>query len=336
MLKPRIFELFVKNVAQPSRLQTRCLRYSTVTDALRIFLAFLSLSLFLNSAAVAQPENWKLVRDKTDARLREIAGGVHGAMGVAVLDLKSGEHFAINENLIFPQGSAIKIPILLEVYKQASADKLKLSDLRWLNKTDQVGGSGVLFELGDHTSQLSIRDLGVLMIVLSDNTATNMLIELVGMENVNKMLAALGLQQTRLQRKMLNTAASGRGEENIATPAEAARIMEILYRGEFLNRQVCDAILAILKKPKSGSINAALPADIPVAFKPGGISGVATEWAIVYLKERPYVVVVMENYAMGEEAATAMKEISRTLYDYFRRLGNATRHGTYVDPALIK
>jgi beta-lactamase class A len=163
-----------------------------------------------------------------------------------------------------------------------------------------------------------------------------MLIELVGMENVNKTLGALGLQKTRLQRKMLNTAASARGEENLATPAEAARVMEILYRGEFLNRKVCDEILAILTKPKAGSLKAALPADLSVAFKPGGISGVATEWAIVYLPERPYVVAVMENYALGEEAAAAMKEISRTLYDYFQRLGNATRHGTYVDPALIK
>lgn len=302
----------------------------------RIFLAFSCYALLLNSAAVAQPENWQSVHEKTETRLREIAGGVRGAMGVVALDLTSGERFAVNENLVFPQGSAIKIPILMEVYKQAAAGKFKLSDLRWLNKTDQVGGSGVLFELGDHTSQLSIRDLGVLMIVLSDNTATNILIDLVGMESVNKTLGTLGLQQTRLQRKMLNTAASGRGEENLSTPAEAARIMEILYRGEFLNRQVCDEILAILKKPKSGGINAGLPADIPVAFKPGGISGVSTEWAIVYLQQRPYVVVVMENYALGDEATVAMKEISRTLYDYFWRLGNATRYGTYVDPALIK
>ncbi|MDZ7301584.1 MAG: class A beta-lactamase-related serine hydrolase [candidate division KSB1 bacterium] len=290
----------------------------------------------LAPALWAQPENWKLVREKTETRLHEIAGNVRGAMGVSALDLTSGERFAINETLPFPQGSAIKIPILMEVYKQAREGKFKLTDLRWVDKVHKVGGSGVLSELGDHTSQLSIRDLGILMIVLSDNTATNMLIDLVGMENVNKTLSSLGLAQTRLQRRMLDTAASGRGKENLSTPAEATRIMEILYRGEFLNRQVCDEILAILKKPKSGGIKSALPADIPVAFKPGGIAGVATEWAIVHLKERPYIVVVMENYGMGNEADAAMKEISRTLYDYFWRLGNATRYGTYVDPTLIK
>lgn len=284
----------------------------------------------------AQPENWNIVHQKTEAALGEIVGNLRGVMGIAALDLTSGERFAVNENMLFPQGSAIKIPVLMEVYKQANEGKFKLTDLRWVDKQHKVGGSGVLQELGDHTSQLSIRDLGILMTVLSDNTATNMLIDLVGMENLNKTMVSLGLTQTRLQRRMINSAASGRGEENLSTPAEAIRIMEILYRGEFLNRQVCDEILEILKKPKSGGLNAGLPSGIPVAFKPGGIPGVSTEWAIVYLKERPYAIAVMENYEMNGEAKPAMKEISRTLYDYFWRLGNATRYGTYVEPALIK
>lgn len=291
---------------------------------------------FLPFLTFAQPENLQLVRAKTEARLQEIAGGVRGAMGLAVIDLKSGERFGLHENMLFPQGSAIKIPILMEVFKQAQTGKFKLSDLRAVGKNYQTGGSGVLQFLGDETSQLSIRDLGVLMIVLSDNTATNMLIDLVGMENINQTLRQLGLQQTRVQRRMINPAASARGEENLSTPAEAARLMEILYRGEFINRAICDEILAILKMPKPGSINAALPADadIPVAFKPGGIPGVSTEWAIVYLNERPYIVTIMENYAVENEAENAMKAISRTLYDYFWRLGGATKYGTYVEPGV--
>lgn len=292
--------------------------------------------LFWISAVFAQSENWKLVHHQTEMKLREIASRVHGAMGMTALDLTSGERLAINEDLVFPQGSAIKIAILMEVYKQANEGKFKLTDLLWVNKAQQVGGSGVLFQLGDHASQLSIRDLSVLMILLSDNTATNMLIDVVGMHNVNKTLAGLGLQQTRLQRRMINAPASGRGEENLSTPAEAARIMELLYRGEFINRQICDEILLILEKSKSGNLRSGLPEEVPVAFKPGELPGVSTEWAIVYLKERPYVAVVMENYGIGNEAPAAMKEISRTLYDYFWRLGNATRYGTYVDPALIK
>lgn len=220
----------------------------------------------------------------------------------------------------------------MEVFKQAHKGKFKLSDLRWIEKKDKVGGSGVLQEFGDNMSQLSIQDLCVLMIVLSDNTATNMLIELVGMDNINSTMKQLGLKQTRVQRKMFDQAASGRGDENLSTAAEAARIMEILYKGEFISRAACDDMLSILKKPKLGAIKSGVPDDVPVAFKPGGIAGVTTEWAIVYLKERPYIIVVMENYGLEKEASAAMTSVSRTVYDYFWRLGRATPYGTYDEP----
>lgn len=284
----------------------------------------------------AQQENLAIIRQKTEARLREIAAAARGAMGIAIVDLIGGERFAINENLLFPQGSAIKVPILMEVYKQAREGRFRLTDRLRIEKKNFVGGSGILKEFGDGSSELSIYDLCVLMIVLSDNTATNMLIDLIGMENVNRTLTSLGLTRTRLERKMIDQAASARGEENLSTPAEAARLMEILYRGEFISREVCDQILDILKKPKRTALGSALPPDVPLASKPGGIPGVSTEWAIVYLKERPYAIAVMENYGVGEETSQAFQDISRTAYDYFWRLGRATRYGTYVDPALLK
>ena len=278
----------------------------------------------------AQQEHWAIVRAKTEAQLQEIVKGVKGVMGLVAVDLTTGERFGLNENLVFPQASAIKIPILMEVYKQAAEGEFKLSDSLPVTKQQQVGGSGVLKELGDGTSHLSIRDLAVLMILVRDNTATNILIDLVGMENISQTMASLGLAQTKVQRRMMDIAARARGDENLSTPAEAARIMEILYRGEFLDRAACDDILDILKKTKPEG-GYALPRYPDVAFKTGGIPGVATEWAIVYLEDRPYITVVMENYAVGDEASKAFKELLRTVYDYFWRLSRATRYGTYVE-----
>ena len=278
----------------------------------------------------AQQEHWAIVRAKTEAQLQEIVKGVKGVMGLVAVDLTTGERFGLNENLVFPQASAIKIPILMEVYKQAAEGEFKLSDSLPVTKQQQVGGSGVLKELGNGTSHLSIRDLAVLMILVSDNTATNILIDLVGMENISQTMASLGLAQTKVQRRMMDIAARARGDENLSTPAEAARIMEILYRGEFLDRAACDDILDILKKTKPEG-RYALPRYPEVAFKTGGIPGVATEWAIVYLEDRPYITVVMENYAVGDEASKAFKELLRTVYDYFWRLSRATRYGTYVE-----
>ena len=277
-------------------------------------------------------ENLELVRAKVEARLREIVDQARGAMGVAVLDLNSGTRMGINDHMLFPQASAIKIPVLMEIYKQAGEGKFKLGDLRRIEARDKTGGSGVLCELGDGTVQMSLHDLCVLMITVSDNTATNMLIDLAGMEQVNNTLDSLGLTETRLQRRMLDTGASLRGHENLSTPVEALRIMEMLYKGEFINRGVCDEILSILKKEKPTGLGSGLPEGTVIASKPGSIGGVATEWAIVLLKDRPYCVVVMENYGMEQDAATAMKEISKTLYDYFLRLSRATGHGVYAMP----
>jgi beta-lactamase class A len=295
-------------------------------------IVWLMSSLLITQSLMSQTENLKVLHEKTASHLREVVSKTRGAMGFSALDLTNGERFGENENLVFPQASAIKIAILMEVFKQAHEGKFKLSDVRRIRKEDKTGGSGVLIELGDGTVELSLRDLCVLMMVLSDNTATNLLIDLVGQENINASLISLGLKQTKVQRRMMDTAASHRGDENISTPTEAARIMEILFKGEFISHTVCDDILSILKKLKTSNLKAALPEDVETASKPGSISGVTTEWAIVYLKERPYVLVVMENYGMGD-APDAMKEISKTLYEYFSRLAKATPHGALVDKA---
>jgi beta-lactamase class A len=281
---------------------------------------------------MTQGGNLTLLREKTEAQMREIVRQARGVLGLSVVDLVSGARFGFNENNVFPQASAIKIPVLMEVYKQAGEGKFKLTDSRRIERKDMTPGSGVLSELGDGTVQLSLHDLCVLMIVLSDNTATNLLIDLVGMTNVNRTMESLGLKQTRLQRRMMDMPAAKRGDENLSTPAEAAQVMELLFRGEFLSRAVCDEILAILKKPKQSAISPGLPANIEIAGKPGGIAGVRTEWAIVLLKDRPYILAIMENYGAGPETSDAIKDISKILYSHFLRLSQASPHGVYIAP----
>lgn len=302
---------------------------------MRTLAHLLAVWLLVPSAAAAQTEAWQLVREKTESRLHEIAGATRGVLGVVAVDLTSGERFAINENLVFPQGSTIKVPILIEVYKQAGEGKFKLTDRLPVTKTSQVSGDGVLQYFGDGTSELSIADLCALMIVLSDNTATNILIELVGKESVNGTLASLGFAKTRLQRKMMDLAALARSEDNLSTPAEAARLMEMLYRCEILSRAACDDILALLKRAQGGVLKRALPADVLVASKPGEIPGVRTEWAIVFLEQRPYVVAMMESYSLEDDATRDLQEISRALYDFFRRRACSNRYGTCVDPVQM-
>jgi beta-lactamase class A len=300
----------------------------------RIVLSLLSLALLALPAA-AQGDNRVLLHRKITAEIQKITDNVDGVMGVAIKDLTTGEEILINDQLIFPTGSSIKIPVLIELHKQAAEGKYKLTDQRWIERQDKVGGSGVIVNFGDHTSLLSLNDLATLMIVLSDNTATNMLIDQVGMANVNRAMDELGLKQIRLRRKMIDQAASARGDENTATPREAMALMEKLYRGQVGSRQLSDDALKILKIRKGSPIPRLLPPNVEIANKPGGIEGVACDWAVVYVPNRPYAIAVMTNYN-GEGADDAIAKVSKLAYDYFARLSRSTRYGARVPLELLK
>ncbi len=304
---------------------------------LRRLLFSFCFALFAFQSIAAQEDNRAILRQKLSAEIEKIATSLDGVMGVAIRDLTTGEEFLINQNLTFATGSSIKIPVLIELHKQALAGKYKLTDLRWLERTDKVGGSGVINNFGDHTSQLSLNDLAVLMIVLSDNTATNMLIDQTGMVNVNATLDQLGLKAIRLRRKMIDVAASARGDENTATPITATDLMSKLYRGEIVSRSLSDEVLKFLKLRKSSPIPRLLPTNITIANKPGGIEGVACDWAIVYVPGRPFAISVMTNYN-GESANAdeAIAKVAKLAYDYFARLARSTDYGARVPLEFLK
>lgn len=297
----------------------------------------LALLLLLGSSlrALAQPNAAHLEQLRTQA-LQAIElemANVDGIMGVYAKDLRTGEVLAFNENLVFPQGSSIKIPILFELFRQAHAGQYGLDDSLPVQAADMVGGSGVLQFLGDGSTTMSLRDLGTLMIVLSDNTATNLLIEHVGMDAVNETLSTARLSNTKLQRIMMNSAASGRGEENLSTPAEASAFMEMLYT---LDEPWKDEFLRILRHPKSANLGTLLPTSVSLANKPGGITGVTCEWGLVELERGAYTIAVMSNYVVGGGAGDAIARISKIVYDYYWRLSLSTAYGTRVPAALHK
>lgn len=292
--------------------------------------------LFLVNEAAAQPASSDLVKQRLHRSIEEIAHNFDGVMGVAILDLKTGEEILINGETTFPTGSSIKIPILIELHRQAAAGPLKLSDRLAINSRQQVGGSGILLHFGDQGSDLSLSDLSVLMIALSDNTATNMLIDHLGMERINKTIEGLGLSGIRLQRKMIDLSAMARGNENIATPRQAARLLEMLSKGRVISPEVSAAVLKTLRIPKSSPIPKLIPVSTSIANKPGGVEGVACDWGLVEIPNRPFAIAVMTTYN-GESAGAdeAIARIARMAYDYFSRLARSTPYGARVPLALI-
>lgn len=285
----------------------------------------------LQLSAFAQLSARDLLREKTERDLQKIIDSSPSLTGLMAVDLTSGESIGINADLVFAQASAIKIPILMEVYKQAHDKKFALTDSKPLVLSNTVAGSGILNAMPDPVT-LSIRNYCMLMIGLSDNSATNTLIELVGLKNVSNTMRSLGFGNTRLQRKMIDQQASLRNEENISTPSEAVRIMKLLYEGKFIDKANSDEILSILKKNpiENSKIAPSLPANVKLAFKTGGMGGVSTEWAIVYLQNRPYALAIMENYKTSASPSGIFSLLSKRIFDHFSMM-KATNYGVLIE-----
>ena len=273
------------------------------------------------------------LRAKLGRELNQIAASFDGAIGIAVKDFTSGDVLAVNADTIFPQASSIKVAVLIELLRQSQAGTLKLDERVEIKKAQFVGGSGVLQGFADGTSSLSLHDLAVLMINLSDNTATNILIDRLGMAKVNDTLAGLRLSQTRLERRMIDLDAERQGRENLSTPREMTTLYDLLFHGKALDEKHTGMALEILKMPKDplSPLGRGLPADVPVAEKPGELNGVRCDSGIVLLEGRPYAISVMTTYAAEDDAAAhTISDISRRVYSYFERQARANAHGVRV------
>jgi beta-lactamase class A len=265
---------------------------------------------------------------KLAQQLRRMSTEFDGILGIAVKDLKSGEAFGVNAETVFPQASSIKIPILVELFRQEQEGTLRLEERVEVKRAQMVGGSGVLQRFGDGTSALSLHDLAVLMIVLSDNSATNILIDRVGIENVNGTLRRLGLAQTRLQRRMMETEAQRASRENLSTPHEMAMLLELLHQGKLLDAAHTTAALEILRYPKNTPLRGGLPENVALADKPGSLPGVRCDSGIVLLEGRPYVISVMTTYNGDDEIAErAISDLSRRVFEHFGRIAHSNVYG---------
>jgi beta-lactamase class A len=270
---------------------------------------------------------------KVQAELERAAQEFDGVMGIAVKDLGGADAFTVNADAVFPQASSIKIPVLIELYRQAQTGTVKLDERVEIQTALKAGGSGVLLHFAHGGSALSLRDLAVLMIVLSDNTATNILIDRVGMEKVNGMLQHHGLRKTRLQRRMLDTEAQQAGRENLSTPLEMVWLLGLLYQGKLLNQQNTAAVIEILSYSKNTPLRRGLPGTVRLANKPGGLAGVSCDSGIVYLEGRPYAISVMTTYGPASDAdagPAAIGEVSKRVYEYFRRVAASNALGVRV------
>ncbi|HTQ57467.1 MAG TPA: serine hydrolase [Bryobacteraceae bacterium] len=278
------------------------------------------------AAARAQPTLADLLENKTMAELRRFDESFDGALGMAAIDLTAGHRFALHGDTVFPQASVIKIPILARMYQAARAGRFTLDTRVTITPAEAVGGSGRLQERlkSGAPIALTVRELIDAMIQWSDNTATNKCIALAGMDDVNRMMDSLGLPHTRLRRKMMDAAAVARGEENVSTPDEMSRLVEMIYRGKVVDAAASREMIGFLKEV-SGGIREGLPLDIETASKTGELPGARGETGIVFLEGRPFVLSVMSAYI--DDRRSPVPDVTRIVYRYFEKLAGANAWG---------
>jgi beta-lactamase class A len=276
-------------------------------------------------------EKEQILWQKLEANVQEVDRHLDGVIGVAILDLATGQKYLLHADEVMPTASSIKIAILAELYRQAQQGKVKLTDFYTLEQADLVGGSGISSVLTPGMTRLTLGDVAGLMISVSDNSATNVIIDRLGMENVNALVDSLGLTHTRLRRKMMDLKAAAEGRENVATPREMMLLLENLYRGKVLNQQMTENFFHLLSVHKESYIPRNLPEDLKVANKPGELEGVRNDSGIVFAGKRPYVISVMTTYLKRErDGGDAITKISDAAYQMFDRLGRSSELGRVI------
>ena len=283
------------------------------------------------SAATPQPllHTRQLLWEKMTAEVTQVEKHFDGAMGIVIRDLSDGKEFTLNADDVFPTASSIKLPMLAELYRQSQTGSgAKLTDLYTFRKEDVVPDSAIFENLTPGVSRVTNRDLAGFVVAVSDNSATNVLIDRVGMENVNHMLDSLGLHATRLRRKMMDIQAAKEGRENVSTPREMSTLLETIYRNKILNVPMTEDFLNLLCTTKDSPLPRLLPDGTRIANKPGELDGVRTDSGIVFVKQRPYVISVMTTYARDEHAAQeAISRISLIAYRYFEAVSIGSDYG---------
>lgn len=180
--------------------------------------------------------------------LRRIGAGFSGTWTAAVTDLTSGEHFGIDEDQVMPTASLIKVPVLVALYAAVHAGLLRLDDQTRYEQQHYCRGSGVLQHFAPGT-RMTVRDAAVLMMIISDNAATNMCVDLVGLEQVNEAMRAMGFPRTRLFQRWGERAAGLDARKMwVSTAGDICGLMTLIARHEAVSAEASEDMLRIMRR----------------------------------------------------------------------------------------
>jgi len=282
--------------------------------------------------------------DRLRLQIERLIAREDGVVGVAVKHLESGLALAVNGDVPFPMASTFKVPILVELFYQVKEGRLGLDDEIGLQPADQHVGSGLLSKLEVPGVKLSVLNLAHLMMMISDNSATDILLEKVGAANVNARLESLGIEGLTVNRscqkliediRALYEGAKTPGDvrtaiikfsddpQDRATPLAMNGLLEMIHEKTIIDPASCDRIIDIMLKCETGSgrIPGELPRDTKLAHKTGTIAGTVNDCGIIDLPDGAGSValtVFTKNFTEDtSDVEGLIARIARFVYDAF-------------------
>lgn len=227
-----------------------------------------------------------------DQQVKSLVSSFKGKVSLFAKNLDTGETYALNPDERVRTASTIKIAVMIEAFARVNEGKIKWTDEVVLTKEKKVGGSGILNELSDNL-HLTFRDAVNLMMILSDNTATNLVLDVLTTDAVNARMESLGFKNIKIMRKVFagGESVAGKDPENkkyglgMATPREMVLVMEKLERGEIINPAASKEMLDLMKREQGRNAIGRSLSDTPVASKYGALDRLRSAVAILYTKK---------------------------------------------------
>ncbi len=255
-----------------------------------------------------------------DLKTKLALASIHapGHIALEVKDLATGYATSINPYANMPAASTIKIPVMVEVFRQMADGAFDLNKVLHLEPTDRDWGWGDLAGARTGTAR-TVNQLLRVMIEQSDNTATNMLIRLVGRADINREMGSLGLETTRLGDYI-------RSDGDIRTlrtsPHDMTALLESIARAQLVDAWSSREMLAILTgQTHNGLIPAPLPKGLSIAHKTGTLHDTLNDVGIVYLRGEPYIIAVMTTHLPSLSVGRVfIRHVSRLAFSAFERL----------------
>lgn len=271
--------------------------------------------------------------DGLQTKLETLAKAHKGKVAIAVKHLDTGESFFLNADEPLPTASLIKLPVMIEVYQQVAEGTLKLSDPVTLRKEDKVQGSGILTDHFSDGATFPLRDAVRLMIVFSDNTATNLVLDKIGIKATADRMEAWGFPNTKIHAKVFRGSTTSVFPERTkqfglgsTTAREMIGLLEKLHHGKLVSPEACKEMLEHLKKCEDKEkFPRFLPAKTVIAHKTGSVSDARTDAGIIWTPNGPVALCVLtaanedKTFRADNAGNLLCAKVAKEVYEHFAR-----------------